>query len=369
MDMTLNRDMLADKLSEVVAIASRKTTIPALSGVLIDATANLASFSATDMEISARVACQASVAKVGRALLPAKRLAEIVKLLPTDQSVRLTSAGESTVNISCGRYKSTLQVFSAQDFPSFPQPAVDAPTMHVPGETLAALIRKVQHAVMATSDVRYFLAGACLILSAGKMTLVATDGRRLAIASAKRPNGPDAQVLISSHMLNELTAMFEHVDGAVAFNLEGNHARFSCGNRLLISTKIDGQFPAYERVLPKENDKSVVVERDEMIEALRRVALASTDGTRSVIFNIDKSGIKLTAASAEVGEADEHVDGKVKGGAVSVRLPSQAVLDFLNAAEPGKIVFELKDETTAALLRQVDESETNYRCVVMPIMQ
>lgn len=369
MDMTLNRDMLADKLSEVVAIASRKTTIPALSGVLIDATANLAAFSATDMEISARVACQAAVAKVGRALLPAKRLSEIVKLLPADQSVRLTTTGDSQVNISCGRFKSTLQVFSPQDFPPFPSADKDVPTIHIPGETLAALIRKVQHAVTVSSDVRYFLNGACLILTSGKMTLVATDGRRLAIASGKRPNGPDAQVLISSHMLGELTAMFEHVDGAVAFNLEGNHVRFSCGNRLIVSTKIDGQFPSYERVLPTGNDKSVIVERDEMIEALRRVAVASTDGTRSITLDLDKSGVKMTATSAEVGEADEHVDGKVKGGAVSVRLPSQAVLDFLSSAEPGKIVIELKDATTAALLRQVDESETNYRCVVMPIAQ
>jgi DNA polymerase-3 subunit beta len=368
MDITLNRDALADKLSEVVAIASRKATIPALNGVLIDAADKLASFSATDMEISARVACAAQVATPGRALLPAKRLNDIVRLLPNDSAVRIASDGASA-RIECGRYNSKLQTFSAEDFPSFPPAATDAKAIHVSGETVAALIRKVKHAAMGDTDVRYFLAGAFMILAGPRITLVATDGRRLAIASAARPNGPDASVLISSRVLSELTAMFEHVDGAVAFNVDSNHLRFACGNRLLVATKIDGQFPSHERVMPKENDKSVAFERDEMIEALRRVSLATTGNTRPVSFDVQKNGVKLVAASADVAEAVEHVDGAVKGGSVKVSLDSAAVLDFLDAAEPGKIVIELKDATTAALLRQVDERDTTYRCVVMPIVQ
>jgi DNA polymerase-3 subunit beta len=311
MDITLNRDALADKLSEVVAIASRKATIPALNGVLIDAADKLASFSATDMEISARVACAAQVATPGRALLPAKRLNDIVRLLPNDSAVRIASDGASA-RIECGRYNSKLQTFSAEDFPSFPPAATDAKAIHVSGETVAALIRKVKHAAMGDTDVRYFLAGAFMILAGPRITLVATDGRRLAIASAARPNGPDASVLISSRVLSELTAMFE---------------------------------------------------------ALRRVSLATTGNTRPVSFDVQKNGVKLVAASADVAEAVEHVDGAVKGGSVKVSLDSAAVLDFLDAAEPGKIVIELKDATTAALLRQVDERDTTYRCVVMPIVQ
>jgi DNA polymerase-3 subunit beta len=369
MDITLNRDTLADKLSEIIGIASRKTTIAALGGVLINAQKGEATFSATDMEISARVAGQAQVTQAGSALLPAKRLGDIVKLLPPDQSLRIASDGASAVRIECGRYNSKLQTFSADDFPPFPTPTKDVPVMKVAGETLTSLIRKVQHAVMTATDVRYFLSGACMILAGNRLTLVATDGRRLAIASAARPNGPEAKVLITHQMLGELTAMFEHVDEAIAFSVDGNHVRFSCGPRLLISTIVDGQFPAFDRVIPKDNDKSVVVERDDLAQALRRVSLATTDGTRSVLFNVEKGGVRLTASSADVGEAVEHVDGSVKGGAVTVRLPSSPVLDFLSAAEAGKIAIELRDGTSAAILRQLDESDTNYRCVVMPIVQ
>lgn len=368
--MTLNRDLLADKLQDVVAIASRKATIPALAGVLIEASGKQASFSATDMEISARVATTAQVERSGRVLLHAKRLSDIVKLLPTDTPVRIAAIdGTTAVKVECGRYNSRLQTLAAEDFPPFPQPAEDAPTMQISGETLASLIRKVRHAVQGGSDVRYFLNGACMLLTPGRVSLVATDGRRLALASAARPNGPDATVLISSQMLAELTEMFQHVDGAVTFALEGNHARFTCGPRLLVATKIDGQFPNYERVVPKDNDKSIVVERDDLIEALRRVSLATTDNTRSVVFNVEKGGVRLTAESSDVGEAVEHVDGAMKGGAVSVRLPSASVLDFLSAAEPGKVAIEMKDANSAAVLRQLDERDASYRVVVMPIVQ
>lgn len=369
MDITLNRDALADKLSEVVAIASRKATIPALSGVLLDAQKGHVSFSATDMEISARVACQAKVGAAGRALLPAKRLNDIVRLLPADSSVRI-SAIDAAVRVECGRYNSRLQTLAAADFPSFPPSAADAQAIHVSGEMLASLIRKVKSAITVTTDVRYFLNGACLLLGPGnRMTLVATDGHRLSVASAARPAGPDAQALISSQALSELTALFEHVDGVVAFTANGNHVRFACSDRALVATTIDGQFPAYERIIPKDNDKSIVVERDEMIEALRRVSLATSDNLRAVTFNVEKSGVRLVGSSSEVGEAVEHVDGKTSKVVepVSIRLPAQYVLDFLDAAEPGKVAIELRDSMSAAILRQLDESETRYHCVVMPV--
>lgn len=368
MDITMQCGAFVDALGQIVTIATRKTSIPVLTGVLVEADGAGVTLSATDMEISARVACQAQVAQPGLALLPAKRLYDVAKLLPADQAIRIAATADGPgVRVECGRYGSRLQVLAAADFPAFPA-ATDAPRADLVGSTLAALVRKVRYAV-AEGDQRYFLAGAFLSLAGPRMTVVATDGHRLAIASAARPDGfADAQALISSKALAELTDLFEHVDGTVTFARDGNHLRFEADGRLLLATIVDGQFPAYERIIPKGNDKSALVERDDLIAAIRRVALASSDATRSLLIDLAPDGVTVSASSLEIGDAREPVEATTLGGPMSVRLSAPYLLDFLDATEPGKVMLELRDGASAVLLRQVDESASTYRCVVMPIV-
>lgn len=365
MDITVQCGAFADQISQVVAIASRKTTMQVLSSVLVESGANAVSIAATDMEISAKVGCAAQVSTPGQMLVPAKRMADIAKLLPSDAKLRLSDT-ESGIHVECGRYASRLASFPLVDFPAFPQ-SNGGTAAGLSASTFSALVRKVRFAILE-GDQRYYLAGANASLTPdGRMTLMATDGHRFAIASGPRPAGPDADVLIPGKALGELASMFDGADDEIAFTVEPSHLRFACGDRLLLATRIEGKFPSHDRIVPKTNDKIITVDRDVLLGVTRRVALAASDGSRSVSITVDKGTLFMSAASTEIGDATEQIEVTYDGVTATVRLSAQYMMDFLDAAEPGPVVIEMRDGLSAVLLRQ-ESGATLYRYVLMPIV-
>jgi DNA polymerase-3 subunit beta len=370
MDVTMKCGALAAELALTSNIASRKgSTMPALTHVLLEGEPMSAevTLSATDLEIGVRSSCTAKVNGGGALLLPGKRLHDITRLMPADADIKLTSSEKGAVRISCGNYDGRMQALPPEDFP--PLAAPSGAGSELSGEALAALIAKVQFAVVE-GDQRYFLAGARMEIAPGTLKLVSTDSHRLAVASATRVDtGQEAAVLLTGKCMRELRGLFDGTDGPVTFVLGERHLFFWAGPRLLTSVLVEGQFPKYDRIIPKSHDKRVTVDRDKLALAVKRVALANSETSRTVKISVDGKGITVAASSAEVGDAVERVEVPYAGGAVDVRINAQFALDFLDATAPGEVALELRDERSAVVFKQVDEKDNAYQCVVMPVQQ
>jgi DNA polymerase III subunit beta len=229
------------------------------------------------------------------------------------------------------------------------------------------MVARTQFAI-TSEDTRYFLNGAQLVLGPTRMTLVATDGHRLALVSVPREaDSGELKVILPKKTLMELSRLLGDADDVIRYEQGENHLFFQVGDRLLISRKIDGQFPAYERVIPKGNDKRIEFERDRLTNAVKRVALLSNERSRAVKFLIESGKVEITSSSPEFGEAKEQLNVEYGGPALQICFNAQYVLDFLAVVETDGVVLELKDEMSQALMRPVNPAGYEYTYVIMPM--
>jgi DNA polymerase-3 subunit beta len=231
------------------------------------------------------------------------------------------------------------------------------------------MVARTQFAI-TSEDTRYFLNGAQLVLRPDSMTLVATDGHRLALVTVPReaPKGePEAKVILPKKTLLELSKLLSDDQAEIEYEHSENHLFFKVGERLLISRKIDGQFPAYERVIPKGNDKRVEFERDRVTNAIKRVALLSNERSRAVKFQIEKNKVDVTSSSPEFGEAHELLMVEYAGPALQICFNAQYVLDFLTVVETDSVALELKDEVSQAVMKPIGAEGYDYTYVIMPM--
>jgi DNA polymerase-3 subunit beta len=203
------------------------------------------------------------------------------------------------------------------------------------------------------------------------MSLVATDGHRLALVSMARDGGAKApdenKAILPKKTLGELSRLLTEGDGDVAFERGENHLFFQVGDRMLISRMIDGQFPAYERVIPKNNDKHIEFERDRLTNAVKRVALLSNERSRAVKFQIESGKVDVTSSSPDLGEARETLPVDYSGGSMQICFNAQYVLDFLSAVSTDVVALELKDEVSQAMMTPVGAEGYEYTYVIMPM--
>ena len=254
MELVVRKNDLLKELSLLQGIVERKNTIPILANVLIEATKDGISLLATDLDVGLRSRCEGTVVKPGILTLPAKKLFEIVSALP-DTEVRIEEdKGGKSVTVAADRFESRMQTLPASEFPTPPNDA-GGPEATLPGAALKRLISHTRFAI-TSEDTRYFLNGAQLVLRPDSMSMVATDGHRLAFISVRESPGKkvNSEVLLPRKTLTEVARLIDGGD-AVEFSQGENHLFFRAGGRLLISRKIDANFPAYERVIPKTNDK------------------------------------------------------------------------------------------------------------------
>jgi DNA polymerase-3 subunit beta len=230
------------------------------------------------------------------------------------------------------------------------------------------------HFAITGEDTRYFLNGALFVLRAATMSLVATDGHRLALVTVTRSGGDDevkadeeVKVILPKKTLLELGKLLSEGEGDVQFEVGENHLFFDVGGRLLISRMIDGQFPAYERVIPKANDKRIEFERDRLTNAVKRVALLSNERSRAVKIQIDKAKVDVTSSSPDLGEAKETLTVEYSGPPLQICFNAQYVLDFLSAVSTDVVSLELKDEVSQAVMKPVGADNYDYTYVIMPM--
>jgi DNA polymerase-3 subunit beta len=364
MELVVRKYDLLRELQLFQGIVERKNTIPILANVLMEARGDEVQMLATDLEVGLRSRCAASVAKGGALTLPAKKLYEIVKALP-DTDVRIEQDSTS-VTVAADRFDSKLQTLPREDFPTVPEPAGQG-AVTLPGKVFRDMVARTQFAI-TSEDTRYFLNGALLVLGSKQMTLVATDGHRLALVAVPREGGgEDVRVILPKKTLTELSKLLGEGDGEIRFEQGENHLFFHVADRLLISRKIDGQFPAYERVIPKGNDKRVEFERDRITSAIRRVALLSNERSRAVKLQLEGGKVDVTSSSPEFGEAHELLSVEYGGPPLQICFNAQYVLDFLNVVETDSVALELKDEVSQALMRPVAPDGYEYTYVIMPM--
>jgi len=366
MELVVRKSDLLRELQLFQGIVERKNTIPILANVLLEAQGDEMKLLATDLEVGLRSRCPASVAKTGALTLPAKKLYEIVKALP-DTDVRIEQ-DSTTVTVAADRFDSKMQTLPRDDFPTVPDVS-GATGATLPARALRDMVARTQFAI-TSEDTRYFLNGAQLVLRPDSMTLVATDGHRLALVTVPRQapkEEAETKVILPKKTLLELSKLLGDDDGTIEYEHSENHLFFKVGDRLLISRKIDGQFPAYERVIPKGNDKRVEFERDRITNAIKRVALLSNERSRAVKFQIDKNKVDVTSSSPEFGEAHEMLIVDYAGPPLQICFNAQYVLDFLNVVETDSIALELKDEVSQAVVKPIGAEGYDYTYVIMPM--
>ena len=317
-------------------------------------------------EVALRSRCDATVSKPGTLTLPAKKLYEIVKALP-DTDVRIHEE-KGAVRVAADRFDSRIQTLPREDFPSLPVPAGTG-ALTLSRDSLRDMIARTQFAITG-EDTRYFLNGALLVLHSNSMSLVATDGHRLALVSVDRPaSGGDEElkVILPKKTLLELAKLLGEGSGDIVYERGENHLFFTVGTRVLVSRMIDGQFPAYERVIPKGNDKQIDFERERLTSAVKRVALLSNERSRAVKLEIAKGKVEVTSSSSEFGEAREQLAVEYAGPALTISFNAQYVLDFLNVVDTDVVSLSLKDEVSQAVMKPVGSTTGDYTYVIMPM--
>ncbi|HJN44356.1 MAG: DNA polymerase III subunit beta [Vicinamibacterales bacterium] len=389
MELSVRKTELLRELQLFQGIVERKNTIPILANILVEAEdgAKEVRLIATDLEVGLRSRCPAEVTKGGALTLPAKKLYEIVRALP-ETELRITQSAKGSVNVAAERFSSRMQTLPREDFPALPE-ATGANTVNLPCKILSEMVAKTQCAVTG-EDTRFFLNGALLVFSGSSMSLVATDGYRLALVSASREGvtagaeegtstpdesdssdqkdeGAETRVILPKKTLWELARLFDNEDGAVVYERGENHLFFDIGGRQLVSRVLDAQFPAYENAIPKSNDKRIEFERDRLTSAVKRVALLSSERSRAVKLQIDAGKVEITSSSPEIGEASEVISVEYDGEALAICLNAQYLLDFLAVADSESVALDLKDEMSQAVLSPLSTGGCDYTYVIMPI--
>jgi len=360
-------DLLAE-LNLTQGVVERKTTIPILGSLLCEASGNRITLTATDLELSICTSCEAKVKKEGAGTIPAKKLLELVRLLPEGE-IRFKLLENHWVQILADRKTYKMVGMAKDNFPAIP--AFPHPIATIPAKILSSLIARTAFAI-SNEESRYTLNGALLLLKPENVAMVATDGHRLAVAEIDHKfEGLTREVrpLVPKKALAEVQRLASEAgeDAEIEFALDESHLFFRAGERLLISRMLTGQFPNYEAVLPRDNNRKVVIERGELNDAVKRVAQLADTRSHAVKLSVSTEGIEISASSPEYGEAKETIEKEYKGDPLAIGFNAQYMIDFLAAAPEGPISLELKDEQSAGQMRPLADEAYRYRYVIMPM--
>ena len=369
MEITVSKFELLRELSATQGVVERKTTIPILSNYLFEATSDRLSLTATDLDLSLRTSCNAKVKKEGSCTIPARKLHDYVKLLP-DADINIKLLENHWVSIRCGRSHTKMVGMPRANFPSLPV-FPTAGVVMIPAQVLRTMIARTGFAI-ANEESRYTLNAALMVLKPESITMVATDGHRLAHVerAGQRFEGISGEMktLIPKKAMDELRSLVDASEvETIEFAKDESTLFFRIGPRLLTSRQLTGQFPNYEAVLPKDNNKSIALHGEELAAAISRVAQFADERSRAVRLKLEKGELKLSASSTETGESEDSLETDYDGEPLTIGFNAQYITDFLRIAGAGDVRLELKDPQSAGQLRPVESEDYKYRYIVMPM--
>jgi DNA polymerase III subunit beta len=369
MELSVEKGVLLKELNLTQGVVEKKTTIPILSNLLLEAADSSLRISATDLELGICCGCSAKIKKSGCGTVPAKRLFEIVRSLP-EKEVKLKLLDNHWMQVTCDRSSFKLVGMAKDNYPTLP--AVPDPLVSLPADVLSTMIRRTIFSI-SSEESRYTLNGALMILKPDNVAMVATDGHRLSlierdldVAGLKN----ELRILVPKKAMAELQRLLAEAEESSKIDIakDESHLYFSMGHRILISRMLTGQFPNYEAVLPRENDRVIEIEKDLLSSAIRRVALLADQRSRAVRIKLSEGQMEIFSSSGEYGEAHENLEIQYSGEPMQVGFNYEYLLDFLSVVDDGgKVRLELKDEQSAGQMRSSEDKVFRYRYVVMPM--
>jgi len=369
MEFTVSKSDLVRELNLSQGVVEKKTTIPILSNVLVEASGDRILLTATDLELGIRCACPAKVQKSGAGTIPARRLLDYVRLLP-DSEVTVKLQENQWASLLCGRSRTRIAGMSRESFPELPD--MPEKIADIPVALLASMIARTIFAI-STEESRFTLNGALLLLKNKGITMVATDGHRLSMVDheIELPGiAGSYRALLPRKAMGEILKLASEAgpDSMVAFAGDDNHLFFQLGDRLLMSRKLTGNFPDFERVLPKDQPHQVSLSREELKGAIERVSQFADERSRAIRLRLSPGEAKVHSSISETGESEESIPIEYDGETVEIGFNAQYLLDFLRVISQENVFLRFKDPNSAGELRPGgDDTEHRYRYVVMPM--
>ena len=371
MELVVNRTDLQTELQLCQAVVERRSTIPVLSNVLLRASGDRIDLTATDLDVTIEASCPAKIKEDGAITIEAKRFFDIVRSLPDDE-VRLKLGDNDSIQLQSGSAVFRLLGRAAEDFPAIPE--VDASrTFDVRFDDLKTMIEKVIFAI-THEETRFQLNGALLKLNGSDMEMVATDGHRMALITYPQegldaPSDSPLKILIPRKALQEISKIESTGEETVRVGLAESHIFFETGSRRILARLIDVNFPNYNDVISRDNDKRVTVDRERLLSTIRRVSLVSTERMRALKLEFEKGQLTVSSMSSDLGDAHETVPIEYSGPDFRIGLNATYVSDFLAATDTEKVVMDLRDEESQCIARPMGEDELAYEYlyVIMPM--
>ncbi len=367
MEFTVERNSLLNELNLVQGVIEKKSTIPILSNILLEAAEDRLHITATDLDVSICCGCQAKVKDAGTMTVSARRLFDIVRLLPEDAEIQSLLLDNEWVQLRSGNSQFKIVGLPKENFPSIPQ--ATGSTFTIPGNVLKSMIQRTMFAI-TQEESRYSLNGALLVLTPHDLLMVATDGHRLALVTKTMEiPGIDGEIraLIPRKTLIEIQKLIGDQEMFVDFGRDENHLFFSFGDKKLVSRILAGQFPNYDLVIPRDNDKVIVASCKSFADAIRRAAVMSDEKLRAIKLSFSSGAVELSASSVEAGEARETVPIDYSGINLEIGFNPQYLLDFLGACGSDSVTISVRDSETQGMLQPGEVTDLNYRYIVMPM--
>ena len=360
------QDSLLNTLQSVAGIVERRHTLPVLANVLLRKNGPQIEMTTSDLEIQVRTSAELGGDDGSFATtVGARKLIDILRALPAEQMVTL-SAAQNKLTLQAGKSRFTLQTLPADDFPLVNEAVDFGPTFSVPQKTLKDLINQV-HFAMAVHDIRYYLNGILFIAEGRTLTLVATDGHRLGLAQATLESDmPSKQeVILPRKTVLELQRLLKDEETPIEMRFAGNQARFSFSGMEFVTKLVEGKFPDYNRVIPKNHRNSLTLGRAPLLTCLQRASILTSEKFKGVRVNLEPGVLRIASSNAEQEEAKEELEVDYEGDAIDIGFNVTYLIDVLANVSHEMVKIELQDSSASALLTVPDRPGFKY--VVMPM--
>ena len=352
-------------LQSVAGIVERRHTLPILANVLIRKTGSAVQLTTSDLEIQIRTTAELD-GDAGNftTTVGARKLIDILRTMPSDQTVSLES-NQNKLILKGGKSRFTLQSLPAEDFPLVQEAASFGPSFSVPQKTLKELLHQVSFA-MAVHDIRYYLNGILFVAEGKQLSLVATDGHRLAFSSATLDvDVPRQEVILPRKTVLEMQRLLSDKEGAIEMQFAGNQAKFTFDGMEFVTKLVEGKFPDYNRVIPKNHKNTITMGRTALLATLQRTAILTSEKFKGVRLNLEPGVLRVASSNAEQEEAVDELEIDYSGDAIEIGFNVTYLIDALTNMDQDMVQVDLADSNSSALIT-IPEN-TTFKYVVMPM--
>ncbi len=365
MKFIITREQLQEGLVAVASTVPTRTTLPVLSNILVEATPDGVRLAGTDLDIDVSTVVRAEIQAEGAVTLPAKKLVEIVRELPS-AAIHFSASGEQQVTLECGPSRFKLLGIARDEFPSFPNVSFD----HAWKMTSGDIQNRINHVVFAasTEESRPILNGVLCEMREDRMRMVATNGHRLARMDIPVSGGSAvADLIVPPKALEQIRKLFGPAD-EIEVARSDNHLGFRAGSTRIFTRLIEGPYPNYEQVIPRDNDKVVTVDRQALAAAIRRVGVVASDQTHRVRLSFSSGLVKFSVSTPDLGEAEDEIQATYDGEPLEIGFNATYLLELLKVMPTDEVRFTLKAPERAATMEPVGwDDPASYLCLVMPL--